>query len=116
MAGLVDADCRSQCSFSRTVTDQKGGGSWTAAATDFPEDVVVEVSPESFTVGNGQSRSLEVDVNLTGSEIVGEWISGRIKLSSTGSPDQFLTVSVFSDGGEIPQEITVSSDLGGGWQ
>ena len=116
MAGLVDANCRSQCSFTRTVTDQKGGGSWTASATGFPAGVVVDVSPENFSVSSGQSRSLEVEVDLAGSEIVGEWISGRIRLSSGGSPDQFLTVSVYSDGGEIPQEITVSSDLDGGWQ
>ncbi len=116
MTGLVDANCRSQCSFTRTVTDQKGGGSWTAAAIGFPDDVVVDVSPANFTVSNGQSRSLGVDVDLSGSDIVGEWISGRIRLSSAGSPDQFLTVSVFYDGGDLPQEVTISTDLDGGWQ
>jgi subtilisin family serine protease len=116
MAGLVDASCQTTCGFIRTVTDQKGGGSWTATAIEFPDDIVVDVSPGNFTVGNGQSRSLEVVVDLSGSPVVGEWISGRIKLSSTGSPDQFLTVSVYSDGGELPQEVTLSSDLDGGWQ
>lgn len=116
MAGLVDANCRTRCGFTRTVTDQKGGGSWTAAATGFPDDVVVDVSPQNFTLGSGQSRPLVVDIDLSGSDAVGEWVSGRIRLSSAGSPDQFLTVSVYSDGGELPGELTISSDLDGGWQ
>jgi len=116
LPGLVNANCQTQCNFVREVTDQKGGGSWAATPTDFPAGVAVNVSPENFTVSNGQSRSLNVSVDLSQSGVVGEWVSGSIRLSSNGSPDQHLTVSVYADGGDLPEEVTISSDLNGGWQ
>ena len=115
LPGLVDADCAGGCSFTRSVTDLMGGGSWTATPIDFPQDVVVSVVPSSFTLANGASRSLTVDVDLAGSSRVGEWIDGRVRLSSAGAPDQFLTVTVFYSGGELPPEWFIADDRSGGW-
>ena len=116
LPGLVDADCPTQCSFERTVTDQKGGGTWTAEAENFAGGVQVEISPSTFILGSGQSRALTVAIDLAPSGIVGEWVSGSIRLRSSGSPDQLLTVSVFSSGGDLPGMISINSDLNGGWQ
>lgn len=116
LPGLIDADCKTQCSFERVVTDQKGGGNWTAAAEGFDEGVEVDVSPSAFPLGNGQSRSLTVAIDLSQSGIVGEWVSGTIRLRSSGSSDQLLTVSVYSGGGDLPEMITIASDSNGGWQ
>ena len=116
LSGLADASCQSTCSFTRTVTDQQGGGNWTATAIDFPGGVTVNVNPSSFSLGNGQSRSLTVAVDHSQSGKLEEWISGSIRLRSSGSPDQFLTVNVFADGGELPSTWSISSDRDGGWQ
>jgi len=115
LAGLADASCQSKCSFERSVTDQAGGASWTAAGVDFPAGVSVAINPGSFSLANGQTRDLNIEIDVSQSGILGEWVSGAIKFSSNGLPDQFLTVNVYSSFGELPESWTVSSDLNGGW-
>jgi len=110
LAGLVDAGCSDVCSFTRRVTDQMGGGDWTATPIEFPAGVAVTVTPENFTLGNGTSQVLTVSVDLSGLGLVGGWVSGRVRLSAAGSPDQFLTVSV--GGGDL----VIDDDRNAGWQ
>jgi subtilisin family serine protease len=114
LPGLADANCPELCSFTRTVTDQAGGGSWTAEPVGFPAGVNIAVTPSTFSLSNGGSRSLSIDIDLSASGTVGEWVEGRIRLRSSGSPDQFLTVSVFYGGGELPSQWTISDPRDGG--
>ena len=116
LPGLVNAGCYRNCSFNRTVTDQMGGGNWTANALDFPAGVSVSVNPSSFTLANGASQALSVSVDLDQAGIVGEWVDGRVRLSAAGSPDQYLTVSVFADGGSLPDSWSISDERDGGWK
>ncbi len=116
LSGLVDATCQGSCSFSRTVTDQKGGGSWTATPLNFPAGVQVSVTPSSFTLANKASKSISVDVNLAPSAIVGEWVYGDIRLRAAGSPDQILTVAVYSSGGDLPDEWVITDKRDTGWK
>lgn len=115
LPGLVDSKCSNSCNFTRTMTDQAGGASWTATAVGFPAGVGVSVSPSSFVLPSGQSRNLQVNVDLTQSGIIGEWVSGSVRLSSPGKPDQFLTVSVYADGGELPESWSITDGRNGGW-
>jgi len=115
LPGLVDDSCQVRCSFSRTVTDLMGGGDWTASAEGFPESVQVSVSPADFQLGDGDSQQLEIEINVESSDIVGSWVSGSIQLTAAGSPDQFLTVYVYSDGGDLPSQWTINDDRNGGW-
>ncbi|MDT8321269.1 MAG: S8 family serine peptidase, partial [Xanthomonadales bacterium] len=117
LAGLVDSKCRESCSFQRTVTDLMGGGSWTAVAEGFPPGVLATVVPSAFNLANGGSRQLTVSVDLADSGIVGEWVSGSVRLSAAGSADQMLTLSVFADGGDLPEDDwTINDDRDGGWK
>lgn len=116
LPGLVDSACKSECTFEREVTDQMGGGTWTATPMEFPAGVNVTVSPSSFTLGSGQTRSLEIKINVTGSGVVGDWLSGKVKLSASGSSDQFLTASVYSYGGDIPDAWVINDNRNGGWK
>jgi hypothetical protein len=116
LPGLVDASCVRRCSFERTVTDQMGGGEWTATALDFPEGAEVVITPSSFSLGNGASQALSVHLDLESAGEINEWIDGRIRLSAAGSPDQYLTVSVFADGGELPENWSISDSGNGGWE
>ncbi len=116
LPGLVDGECQRQCSFTRTVTDQMGGGSWSATAVDFPSDVIVDIQPASFSLGNGSSQMLTVTVDVDSAGIVGEWVDGRVRLTAAGSPDQYLTVSVFADGGDLPEAWVIDDDRNGGWK
>lgn len=116
LAGLVDPACKATCSFTRTVTDQMGGGNWSATAVDFPAGVGVTVNPANFNLANGASRALNIGLNLGGSGKVGEWVAGRVRLSAAGSPDQYLTASVFYSGGDLPAEWHIADDRNAGWQ
>jgi subtilisin family serine protease len=114
LPGLVDSACQGACGFARRVTDLMGGGSWTATPMDFPAGVDVAVTPAQFTLGNRDSNELAIDIDLAGSGLVGEWVFGRVRLSAAGSSDQYLTVAVYSDGGDLPASWDFSTDLDGG--
>lgn len=116
LPGLVDTKCKSNCSFTRKLTAQAGSGNWTATPVGFPVGVNVSTSPASFSLSNGQSRDLVVNVDLAGSVVVGEWVYGSIRLSAPGFSDQYLTVAVYSDGGELPEGWSLTDDRNGGWR
>jgi len=116
LPGMVDTVCYEGCSFNRTVTDLVGGASWSVAAEGFAEGVSVNVSPRNFTLANGASRLLNIDIDLTGGLVVGTWVYGEIRLRSSGHPDAVFTVAIFADGGPIPSEWTIDSKEISGWQ
>jgi subtilisin family serine protease len=115
LPGLVDHACAINCTFQRTVTDLVGGANWDAEAVDFPAGVQVDVSPRNFSLASGASRQLEITLDLSGSPVIEDWLFGRIRLSSDGLPDQFLTVAVYSDSGKLPGLWSITDDRDGGW-
>jgi hypothetical protein len=116
LPGLVQSNCVVQCSFSRRVTDLAGGATWTATPIDFPPGVEVTVSPAGFALAGGASRDLTIDVDLSSAPAVDSWYFGRIRLSSAGLPDQYLTTAVYSGKGDLPDEWTISDSRDGGWK
>ncbi len=116
LSGLVNTNCQGSCSFTRTVKDQMGGGSWTASAMNFPDGVSVQISPSNFTLANGATRSLQIDIDVESSGIVGEWVYGNIMLTAAGSSDQALTVAVYSSGGDLPAVWSITDDRNTGWK
>ncbi|HLF31916.1 MAG TPA: S8 family serine peptidase, partial [Xanthomonadales bacterium] len=116
LPALVDAACFQSCVFSRTVTDQMGGGNWTATATNFPAGTQVTISPAGFTLANGAARTLGITINLQPVGIVGAWVYGDIVLSAAGSSSQVLTTAVYSDGGALPSEWSITDDRDSGYK
>ena len=112
---LVNPGCQESCSFSRTVTDREGGASWTVSPVGFPEGAEVTVTPSSFTLSGGGSQTLEITIDLD-SNTIGQWVFGRVVLSSTGLPDQHLTSAVYSMGGDLPSRWDILDDQDGGFQ
>lgn len=115
LSALVDVACQGSCSFDRTVSDQMGGGNWTASAVNFPPGVTVEITPANFSLSNGASRSLHIEIALEASASVGEWVYGDVLLQAAGSSDQVLTAAVFSSGGNLPEVWTITDDRDTGW-
>ncbi|MFT7564341.1 MAG: subtilisin family serine protease [Bacteroidia bacterium] len=113
---MTDANCAGSCNFTRTVTDLKGGASWTASASGFPAGVVVSVTPSSFVLASGGSRALTVNVDVSTGSVVGTWVYGGITLSSSGENDLVMPVTVFATGGDLPLEFIISTDENSGWQ
>jgi subtilisin family serine protease len=116
LPGVVSAHCQGSCDFKRRLTDMAGGASWTATAVDFPPGVTVDVSPSQFTLGSGATRELDIHIDVSQTGAFEEWSYGRIRLSASGFPDQYLTVAVFSIFGDLPSSWTLSDDRNGGWQ
>ena len=112
---LVNPGCQEVCSFVRTVTDRAGGASWTVSAVDFPQDAGVSVSPSSFTLASGASQTLGINFNL-GPETIGQWVFGKIVLSSNGLPDQHLTAAIYSIGGDLPSRWDIADSANGGYR
>jgi subtilisin family serine protease len=116
LPSLVHTSCQAKCSFSRTVTDQKGGGTWTVTTANFPAGTVVKVTPSNFTLANGASRALAIEVDVSGANQIGKWVYGNIVLQSTGSPNQSITTAVYSSGGTLPASWNISDDRDTGSQ
>lgn len=114
LPGLIDTACYNSCSFQRTVTDLADGASWTSSTQGFANGAVVSVTPSSFTLSKDASQVLTINIDLGQSELVGSWIYGEVRLSSSGYPDAVFPVAVFADGGELPFEWNIeSADLSG---
>jgi subtilisin family serine protease len=113
LPGLVDASCAVECRFERTLTDLVGGANWSVTAVDFPAGVGVEIEPSAFSLSADASREIAVTVKLGSSLAIDEWLFGRIRLSSAGLPDQFLSVAV-SYG--FPATWVIEDDRDGGWK
>ena len=115
LPGMVNESCQEKCSFSRTVTDHAGGGTWAASAENFPAGVQVSITPANFILASSGSQTLEIEIDL-GTTTIGEWVFGEIRLTSQGLPDQHLTAAVLSSGGELPSRWNINSDQDGGWE
>lgn len=116
LPGLVNTGCHGSCNFQRQVTDLVGGATWSASAEGLPNGVSVSITPSFFSLNNGASRLLSIDVDLSHSEVVGSWVYGEVRLSSSGLPDAVFPLAVFAGGGELPVEWQISSDGISGWQ
>lgn len=116
LPGMVNKSCKEKCTFTRKVTDQKGGGNWSVTSANFPAGTVIKVTPANFTLANGASRTLSIEVDVTNANMIGKWVYGDVVFSSAGSPDQSLTTAVFSSGGALPASWNISDDRDTGTQ
>ena len=109
-------NCLGRCTFTRTVADLSGGGSW-SVSTDTNDLAGFIVTPQQFTLAAGASQTLSIIVDVSDPRALGTWVSGRItlhKTSGAAASDTAVPVSVYSATGSIPalQEIP-SSGPGG---
>ena len=114
LPGLVDTACFNTCSFQRSVTDLSGGASWSALAEGFANEISVTISPANFTLTNSSSQQLTVTVDLAQADMVGQWVYGKVRLTSSGLPDAIFPIAVYSSGGDLPDEWQIkSADISG---
>lgn len=106
-AGVWDHSCASTCSFTRTVRAIESG-SWEVSTSG---DVAISVSPLSFNLSAGQSRTLEIEVD-TGALFAGALGQGRIELTPVQGDfvAQRLNVGVQVAAVELPESLELSVD------
>ncbi len=109
LPGLVDPGCHDTCEFQRTVTDLVGGADWTVTTKAFTAGVAVNVVPDSFILTKGGKQSLGITADLTQSAVIGSWVYGEVRLSSTGLTDAVLPLAIFVNGGDLPDKWQIDS-------
>ncbi len=70
----------------------------------------MKVTPNNFTLANGASRTLAIEVDVTNANMIGKWVYGDIVFTSAGSPGQAFATAVFSSGGTLPASWNISDD------
>lgn len=116
--GIESESCAGQCSFTRTVTDMSGGGSWTASVVDASEFAKITVTPAQFSLASAASQALKVSVDVSDAHLTGNWASARIVLHKNSggkaAVDTALTLAVYSSPGNAPpfQDLATSGPGG----
>jgi hypothetical protein len=113
LPGVLDPNCVGTCTFTRTVR-ALGGGSWTVRGEG---ELDIAVTPSSFTLSEGQQRTLEIRVSR-GASKVGAWGAGSVVLEPSGGDfaTQRLPVGVVAAAAELPdrQSFVSASNRGRG--
>jgi uncharacterized repeat protein (TIGR01451 family) len=115
LPSMANSQCLGSCTWTRTVTATAlGAGTW-ETDTDAQTGLDIEVSPQSFTLADGQSQVLEITADVGGAD-EGAWLSGRVILThgDAGTPTAHLPVAVVPTAGVIPDlvEIDTRRDAG----
>lgn len=107
LPGVWDHSCASTCSFTRTVR-AIDGGSWTVSTGG---NIDIDVSPQSFTLGQGQSRTLQIEVDA-GTLFAGSLGEGFIRMTPAQSQFavQTLRVGIQVAAIELPDAVELSVD------
>lgn len=116
LPALVDGRCFAACSFSRTVSDMGGGGTWTVEARI--EGGGLKVSPERFTLAEGASRELSFSYQVDAQQVrYNHWLQGEVRLRREGGgrPDVVLPVAIRPHGGNVPEVFEQVQALESGW-
>jgi len=104
--GIEDEHCFQSCSFTRTITDMSGGGTWQVSATA-TTGAKITVTPSQFTLAAGAPQALAITVDVSDPALPNNWINGRIVLHKTGggrsASDLALTAAVYADPGAAPE-------------
>lgn len=115
LPSLTDNNCADSCSFTRTFRSLVNTSrTWEASAVGFPEGVEVTISPQSFPLSGNGSQQVTVEVDLVGSDLIGQWVSGKIRLSAVNMPDAVLPVTVFASAGDLPLQWDIATNKDGG--
>ncbi|MFK8032178.1 MAG: S8 family serine peptidase [Gammaproteobacteria bacterium] len=81
LAGLINLNCLEMCTWSRTVRATQNG-TWSAAA-EIGSTIQIDVAPATFTLSEGETQTLVVTLNRSGSSEGG--YDGVVTLSSDNS-------------------------------
>ena len=92
---IASSGCEATCTWTRTLTSSRAVSiRWTAAVTK-PRNMSLSVSPSSFTLAPGASRTLTITADVSRLP-VGQWQEAEIRLSGGNSvPIAHLPVEIF---------------------
>jgi subtilisin family serine protease len=104
--GIESESCFAQCSFTRTVADMSGGGTWSVSVQGATANAKIVATPTQFTLAAGASQALNIAVDVSDAHLTGNWANARIVLHKTGggqaATDTALTLAVHASSGNAP--------------
>lgn len=105
LGALVNRDCLVSCSFTRSVKNVSGSGTWQASVQ--MDQGELAVTPTSFTLANGATQTLQFVYTATPDGGYGQWAQGRVVLSRSGggSADVQIPVAIRPTAGNLPDVI-----------
>lgn len=108
LPSLVDGHCFVSCTFTRTVQDMGGGGTWRVVGA-MPNGAL-SVSPAEFTIASGGSQTLVFTYTPGSSVTHGRWLDGTVTMTRTGgnAPDVVLPVTIRPSAGTLPSVVALS--------
>ncbi len=113
---MVNAECKSNCTWMRTFTATKDGD-WNISAEELEMDgapfLELEVYPQSFSIKAGDSQSIMVsakilDVTTVNANSSSNEVFGKIQLTPADKtmPEQYLPVMARFNGSTLPQMLS----------
>ncbi len=117
LPSMLSNSCKSRCTFTRTVkasADMLGRSTWSASLSLASPGLSVSMRPAQFSIGAGESQTINFEVDVSNPLFAGRELSGTIELASAGLTKLRLPLSVRADPGNIPNELTfnVNSERG----
>ena len=105
LPGIALEPCLDQCTTSRVVTDQVGGGRWRVEGS--LADGMIRVTPNDFSLNPGASQRLDIQIDLRGISQPNRWVDGEIRLVPTNSSvaSTRLPVTAFASAGVISEGV-----------
>ncbi len=117
--GIESENCLSACTFTRTLSDLSGGGTWQASATVTGSKGAITVTPAQFTLASGGSQTITISANVNDPSLIGSWLHGRILLHKSSGPaasDMVMPVSIFATAGAALPFVDIEATTPGGSQ
>ena len=104
---VIDTNCFNQCSWTRTVTATQDG-SWSLQTRSLTSGFEVAVTPQSFSLAQGQSQQLTITMNTSrlANSVRG---LGAVEIAASSGPDLNLPVAAFASNGTVPDAISLDA-------
>ncbi|MBS42436.1 MAG: hypothetical protein CMH83_04565 [Nocardioides sp.] len=119
LPSMDSSDCVQVCTWTRTVTaTSTGAGTWTAAGSAVTDGIDVSVSPESFTLAEGETAEITVTADVSG-QAVDAYQFGSVVLTppdGSDAPAAHLPVAAMPSNGAVPASIDVDTRRDAGSQ
>jgi hypothetical protein len=117
---LVHGDCVQSCTLTRRVRDIAGGGRWRAEFSGVA-GFDVQVSPQEFTLADGATQTLQVQLSISSPELIGSWAEGSLQLRRVDGSEGAVAatrvpVTVYASAGAVPAQIALSAASDRGFQ
>lgn len=107
MPAVVDANCFTTCTWTRTVTATQSG-TWSAQTQSLTEAFELTVVPASFTLSEGQTQQLTITMNAAALQN-NVWGYGTVRLITDNSPELHIPVVGFASNGTVPDTVNIEA-------